>query len=60
MSKADFEAVEEEYEQIRLDQERCCYKFRKVLSESLCGRFVCCCFAVQDRLNLEWEDLSAM
>lgn len=60
MTKAEFEAVEEEYQQIKLEQERFCYRIRKSMSESFFGRFVCCCFAVQDRLNLDWEELSPM
>ena len=33
---------------------------RKFISESIFGRFICCCFSVKDRLNLDWDELTPM
>ena len=60
MSKSDFELVKQEYLQAENEQKKCGYRTRKCLSESMCGKFLCCCMKVKDKLNIPWEEMTPM
>ena len=55
MSKADFEIVKKEYLKAENEQQKCGYRTRKCLSESMCGKFLCCCMKVKDNFNIPWD-----
>ena len=60
MTKAEFDLVQEEYEQVKKEQQNINYQTRKFLSENSFFGYFCCCLRVKNRLELKWDELSPM
>ena len=58
MPKSEFEEMKAMYEQIKEEQSSCQYRTRFFLSNTAPCKYFCCCVSVQDRLNLQWQDMS--
>lgn len=58
MSKADYDNVKAYYEDIERQQSHCCYRLKAFLSTCFPLRFFCCCCGVQDKLNVEFDELT--
>jgi hypothetical protein len=60
MTKHEYDQVQDEYELVRREQQRCGYQTRKYFSENYVFRFFCCCLRVKDRLELSWDELTPL
>ena len=60
MTKHEYDQVQDEYEVVRREQQRCGYQTRKYFSENYVFRFFCCCLRVKDRLELSWDELTPL
>ena len=58
MSDKEYQNVKSEYEQARKDQSRIGYKIRKCLSQSILGKFFCCCLKVKNRVDIPWDQMT--
>ena len=58
MTKNEYDKVQEEYDQIRIQQRKCGYRTRRWFSSNFITKWFCCCISVKDRTDLNWEELT--
>ena len=58
MSHKDYDSVEAEYDAIKIEQKKFCYRLRGFLSTSVVTKWFCCCLGVTDQTELIYDDLT--
>lgn len=58
MSSNEYQLVQSEYAEAEMAQKKLSYRIRKLLSENMITKYICCCLKVKEKVNLEWSEMS--